>query len=443
MRQSIDYEFQCNNTTLHSIVNYLWSARLLSYVAHMSERPTKILYVVTKSNFGGAQRYIYDLASRLRKSYQASGVSSPLYDVAVAMGGDGILIDKLRSIGVDTIHLIGAQRNIDIIKEIGLFVEIFFLYWKQQPDIIHLNSSKIGGLGAFVGRIYWLIASFLSPFSSRPVPAIVFTAHGWAFKEIRFSAFARKVYLWLQAFTVALTHHTIAVSEHTKNEMTDTFPGLSDKISVVHNGIRSFSLRDRDAARKTIAANLDQKVDSKSIWIGTVAELHNNKGLDVALEAVKRAKKEEVNTSFEYIIIGEGEERFHLTKQMRSLDLGNDVHFTGYIDNAKELLKAFDIFLLPSRKEGFPYTLLEAGMAGLPTITTDVGGNKEIIENGVSGTVVPSDDAEMLTDAITLYVTDTHTRTGHSDALHDHVSSAFTLEKMVENTERIYKLRTT
>ena len=99
----------------------------------------KILYVITKSNWGGAQRYVYDIATSLDKE---------MFDAVVACGGNGPLAIKLREAGIRVITIPLLQRDINIIKEFLSLFALIKIFNREQPDIIHLNSTKIGGLGA-------------------------------------------------------------------------------------------------------------------------------------------------------------------------------------------------------------------------------------------------------------------------------------------------------
>src|SRR5687767_3813467 len=103
------------------------------------ERKRRIIFVITKSNFGGAQRYVYDLAVALPKDR---------FEVIVAFGGAGVLADRLVAAGIRTVSLSGLDRDINPLKELSVFVALVRLFRHERPDAVHLNSSKIGGLGA-------------------------------------------------------------------------------------------------------------------------------------------------------------------------------------------------------------------------------------------------------------------------------------------------------
>src|SRR5690242_919646 len=123
----------------------------------------KVLILITKSNWGGAQRYVYDLATNLPKDK---------YEVEVMAGGNGALIDKLKAAGVSADGSLTIKRDPNIKEDFSVLFKIRKIIKVKKPDIIHINSSKMGFIGALAGRI-------------TGVKKIIFTAHGWAFNEDR------------------------------------------------------------------------------------------------------------------------------------------------------------------------------------------------------------------------------------------------------------------
>ena len=123
----------------------------------------KILYGITKSNFGGAQRYVFDMATEAK---------SAGHDVAVICGGEGTLVKKLRAAHIRVITLPHLKRDISLVDEFRSFHFIFRTLVKENPDVFHTNSSKMGGLGNLAARL-------------AGIRKIIFTGHGWAFNEPR------------------------------------------------------------------------------------------------------------------------------------------------------------------------------------------------------------------------------------------------------------------
>ncbi len=371
---------------------------------------TKVLYVITKSNFGGAQRYVFDMATSITKDG---------YEAVVALGGNGTLYDKLKDKNIRAITVPYLARDINIFSEWKVFFNLLKILKKERPDVVHLNSSKIGGLGAFACRV-------------AGIKKIIFTAHGWAYKEDR-GIVSRNIIKFLSWLTVLLSHRTIVVSNDDFKNAPRLF--VSMKIKMIHNGISEIDFEDRANAKKRIK-KLAGSIKSGSIWIGTISELHKNKGLTFAIRAVNNLIKRGYNISF--FIISDGEERFALEQFIKKLKLENNVFLLGYMDDAQETLKAFDMFTLTSLKEGLPYVLLEAGLASLPVVATDVGGIPEIIENRKSGRLVQAKNSKAIENAVSDLIDFKKDSVEYGQVLKTKVERDFTIEQMVAETVDIY-----
>jgi len=110
----------------------------------------------------------------------------------------------------------------------------------------------------------------------------------------------------------------------------------------------------------------------------------------------------------------------------------------GAIDEASRYLKAFDLFLLPSIKEGFPFVLLEAGLAKLPVVASDVGGILELIENKKTGILVEAKEDDDIEDALEILISDERLRDAYGQTLYEKIKNEFSFEAMVEEVERLY-----
>ncbi len=388
------------------------------------ERPgkQKILYLITKSNFGGAQRYVYDLATRLPKES---------FDVRVACGGNGVLTERLQAEGILTLIIPNLIRNVNVFQDILVFSHILSLLRKERPDIIHLNSSKIGGLGALAGRLVG-------------VKKIIFTAHGWAWHESR-SPFSRAIIKTLHWITVLLCHHVITVAEKERAEMAE-MPWTKNKLIAIHNGIGAIDFIEKATARDfLITKNPALTTYKNSLWIGAIGELHKNKGYEYLLEAFGNLARTVLAKNVPLVIIGEGEERQRLENLARTVLAKNatasqteKVFFLGQIPDASRYLKAFDVFALTSIKEGLPYVLLEAGLAGLPVVASDIGGISEIIEDKKTGILTKSRDALVIADSLSFLLDNAHLRQSLGTALQASVTQNFPVEKMLKNTCAVY-----
>jgi glycosyltransferase involved in cell wall biosynthesis len=372
---------------------------------HKAPLTKKVLLLITKGNYGGAGEYVYTLAKALQQN--------PLFTTSVAVGIEGSLTEKLEKENIPIHTIPHLKRDINPKNEWLAFKEIRALLQQERPDTFHINSSKAGVLGALAGRI-------------EKVPNIVFTAHGWAFNENR-SFFEKLLFYKLHYLTILLAHKTICVSEKTKNDM-DWLPGVSNKCSIIHNGIDRVFFITREKAREEL------NISNDFTLLGTIAELHNNKGIDVLIDAFTRLAYG--YPQLRLVIIGEGEERFRL--EQRALPFSNRIIFVGFKKDARRLLKAFDIFALPSRTEAFPYTLLEAGKAGLPAIASNVGGVKEIINHEETGLLIPSENEVELAIAVERLITEPDLAHTLGTALKEKVGKDFKEKDMVEQTIALY-----
>lgn len=375
----------------------------------------KILYSITKSDpWGGAQKYVYELATQVAKEY----------DVVVALGGNGPLKHRLEEAGIRVRIIKAFQRDINIWKEFRAGVELFHILRGEHPDVVHLNSSKAGGLGAFIARC-------------TRVPRIIFTAHGWAFMEPR-GRLARWVIALFSWLTVWFTHITITVSEYHRAKA-GWMVGVRHKLVAIHNGIEHLEYLDKTEARRELAeyGHIPDGLWQHKIWIGTISELHRNKGLSYLLYAVDIVRREYTNILV--VIISDGEERVHLEEITDRLNLRTHVFFTGYVTDAARYISALDIFTLTSLKEGLPYTILEAGSAGVPVVASGIDGIPEIITDMESGMLVKPRRPDEIAQALSYLISDPDKRATLGGALQQVVEKDFSQESMVSQTIRLYE----
>ena len=370
----------------------------------MERKKLKILYVITKSNWGGAQRYVYDLATAL---------PTDVFDVAVALGEEGDLSVKLQEAGVRILSIPGMQRDVSLRKEMLAMYALSKIVKTEKPDILHVNSSKAALFGTFLGRLHC-------------VPNIIFTSHGWAFNERRpiWQKWFIKILQWK---TVLFSHITITNSEATRNDMVH-LPFMKQKMVTVPLSIEPFSALTKIEARKKLGLN------QKAMVIGTISELHDSKGLDCAIEAIAQIP------GALFAIIGGGDREEALKKLAQDRKVDDRVQFLGALQDAKKYLGAFDIFTLTSRTESFGLVLLEAGLARLPVVASNVGGIPEIISHGKTGLLVEPGNRAQIVNALTELIQDEQKRNRLGSALKDHVQKNFSIEQMLEKTFGLYRL---
>jgi glycosyltransferase involved in cell wall biosynthesis len=311
----------------------------------MAQSKEKILFLITKATWGGAQRYVYDLATNLPKER---------FEVVVAYGEAGKLSDDLKRAGITTYQVRSMGRDVSPFADVQSFWKIYKGIRKGCPDVVHLNSSKAAALGALAARI-------------AGVSKIIFTVHGWPFGEKRNPI--SKILIWtISWLTALLSTRVICVSDYDLT-LAKRMPFVSNKAVRIYNGIAPMQFGSGDIIRRAFPAGA--KIT------GTIGELTHNKNQIALIEEARR------DSNMHIAIVGEGELRSELEKKIAQYGLHERVKLFGFLP-AAEVLKGFDEFALPSIKEGLPYTLIEAKQAGLPIVASRVGGVGEVIDKPAS-----------------------------------------------------------
>lgn len=377
-------------------------------IKNMAEK-SKIIYLITQAEWGGAQRYVFDLGREARREF----------DILSASGTEGeqTLIEKFNASGVRTLRLKHLVRDINPWKDLLALFEIRKILKRERPNILHLNSTKAGVLGSF--------ASFGLPVK------VVYTVHGWAFLE-PLSAWKRTLYFILEKLACLFRDATILLSEKEmaiakKNKL------ACGRAIIIKHGIDVPVFKTKDEARQILLSKLQHGAPRDALWIGTAANFYAAKDIPNLLHALSGLEE-----NFFSIIIGDGPEQLTIKKLIHKLKLNDRVALPGRIEDAAKLLTAFDLFVLPSAKEGFPYVILETMAAGLPIIATTVGALPEMIENKKSGLLVPPKNPETLRAAIISVIKNENLRTilGKNAAME--FNKKFSKEKMISSVQDLY-----
>ncbi|WP_297513245.1 glycosyltransferase [uncultured Caulobacter sp.] len=189
--------------------------------------------------------------------------------------------------------------------------------------------------------------------------------------------------------------HYLCVGEHLARLAVER-GAPADHVHVIPNAVRPPAVQAAPFAR-----------DGEPVRIVAAGRLHPKKGFDVLIRAVGRLRAWDFDVTCE--IAGEGDERGDLEALIRELDLDPCVKLVGWKADVAGFLATGDLFAFPSHQEGFPLTLLEAMAVGLPVVATEIDGPTEIIEEGVTGRLVPDDDPDRLGEALGELISDRET----------------------------------
>jgi len=358
----------------------------------------KLCHLITQTHFGGAQKYICDIVNNLDDSF----------DITIAFG-EGKQEDLQKYITNPQVKfkkLNFLVRNVNLFKDKMSFGEILFFCKKNKFNILHLHSSKAGFVGSWAGKI-------------AGVKKIIYTAHGWVFKE-NLSSFKKSFYLFLEKFSAKFKDKIVCVSKNDYDDALKNKICKEDKLVLIYNGFKTnTAFLDKEKAREEIFNRIrkNNKYDSSGVdlsslevdsnkpitkyipldqntkIIGTISNLYSNKGLEYLIESAKKLNT--IYNNLIFIVIGSGPEEVKLKNLVTEKGLSN-FYFLGKIDEASKYLKALDIFTLTSTKEGLPYTLLEALGAEISIVSSNLEALTEIIENNQNGLIFKATNSDDL-----------------------------------------------
>jgi len=365
---------------------------------------------------GGAQRFLYELITHLDNNK---------YEIIIAAGNMGErneLFERLSKNNIKTAEIKNFS-NIFGFKNFLAFIEIFWLIAKFDPDVLYLLSSEAGFSGSIAGSLYRLLFW-------QKNPKIIYRIGGWAFKEPK-NIIIKKIYLWAEKISAPFKDIIITNSEFDRQLAIKNRIAKPEKIITIYNGldINKLEFLPKEEAKKFIKSK-------NGILIGTIANLYKNKGLDFLILAAARIKKSQPDCRF--IIIGSGPEKQKLENLIKKYGLEDYVFLIGRIPNACQYLKAFNLFVLSSIKEGQPWTILEAMAAEMPIVATNIAGIPETIENEKSGILVEPADSTALAEAIEKMLT--HPSLAQECAKNTYltVKTKFGIDEMTRKNEELF-----
>jgi glycosyltransferase involved in cell wall biosynthesis len=348
----------------------------------------RLVYVVTLAEVGGAQSYVRDLLAATHEEF----------DVSLAAHGTGPLRDAAAELGVPFIPLRHVRRALSPVHDPLGLLELTLLFRRLRPDIVHLNSSKAGVLGRFAAAL-------------ARVPIRVFTAHGWAFKAT--SGLGARLYLWSDRVVRPLTTMVICVSQ------TELRAGLAArtcteaKTTVISNGV------DVDGAPKR------REPEAGLLEIVSVGRLAEPKDFSTLVDAMAQLEPGTARLR----VLGDGPLRASLEAQIAERGVSAAIELIGEVADVRPYLASADVFVLSSRSEGMPLSVLEAMAASLPVVATAVGGLNEVVLDGETGLLVGAGSASELAGALPRLSVDRELRERLGDAGRERAEGDYSLQR--------------
>ncbi len=378
----------------------------------MDQARVRLFAIIAASGAGGAEEVF---ASLLRK------LDSERFEISVVCHGEGILLPEFRRHARDvwSLDLLRLGRTATVRRLSRLIAE-------ARSQIVHTHlwtADVIGGLAARNAGVQHTVSSVAGSYF------LPIGVDGWhRRRRLAMSRMYRGVYRWFD--------RVIAPSASVATDLIHR-PGWRvppGKLRVIHNGV---DLARIDRVIATGAVDDRRQPDETSRVIVTVANFYPIKGHEVLLRAmpavVARCPRARL------VLAGHGDTRREMEQLAIRLGLGARVSFRGEVGNALELMRNANLVVLPSLSEGLPITLLEAMAIGRPVVATRAGGIPEVVDHGITGTLVPPGDPDALGRAIIEAFLDPARAARMARSASAVVRERFSADRMVRETAALYE----
>ena len=367
----------------------------------MSNSPSfHIAHVLFRFAVGGLENGLVNIINRLDPTqYRHSIICLTDYDPEFATRLTGTNV---------TLYALGKKEGNDF----GVWLRAFRLLRKIRPTHLHTRNFVAMEMN---------IPGFLAR-----VPARIHGEHGWDVGDLDGS---NPRYQRLRRLLGLTVHHFIALSRHIESYLLDAVGLPATRVSRICNGV------DHERFRPQL------REQNKALVFGTAGRMKtvkNQPGLCRAFAALL-ARRPELRDLVRLRLVGDGPLRTECENVISEAGIDDIVDFVGESGDVSAELARMDVFVLPSLTEGISNTILEAMAAGLPVVATAVGGNSELVEDGVTGALVPADDVAALAAAMAQYIDAPEVRRAHAAAGRARVEANFTIDAMVDAYDRLYR----
>lgn len=365
----------------------------------------RLLYIFVNLEIGGAEEHLLTVLKKMdRERFEAT---------VCCIGKKGRIGEEIERLGYEVISLDRMKRKSFDPRVIFGLVRLMKI---KDIQVVHAHL--------YHASLYGRLAAW---FAGVPVVVTVHNIYTGSSLKLR----RRLLNRWLSGKTDRL----IAVSHAVRSDILNHDGISSEKVQVIYNGIDSArfnSSMTQGEARRRVG------IPDGRFWLGIVARLDPQKGHTFLLDAIRKCL-DQWGDSLSLLVVGKGGEEARLKEQAASLGLQDRVFWMGARRDIPEILRALDLFVMPSLWEGLPLSLLEALASGLPVIATSVGGVGEVIEHGKSGLLISPKNVDELASSIHLLYLGPEQREALGAGGLARVMEMFSQDKMVSELFSLYR----
>ena len=375
----------------------------------MDTRPPLIAHVVYRFDIGGLENGVVNLINRLPVSSWRHAVVA-LTEVAPAFA---------KRVHRQDVRFVSLRKPAGHLWK--LYPRLMRVFRELQPSVVH--TRNLAALEAVVPA--WAVA----------VPVRIHGEHG---RDAIDPDGMRRRYQWVRRGYSPFVSRYVAVSKDLERYLRDRVGINSRRIVQLYNGVDADRFHPREAVRAGIESC---PFRSPEHWlVGTVGRMDRVKDQCTLARAFVQAVRvqPEARDRMRLIVVGDGALRAECERILEDGGARELAWFAGERDDIAGIMRGLDCFVLPSLAEGISNTVLEAMACALPVIATRVGGNTELLDDGVTGQLVGADDPPALARAMLKYFDDVALARQHGHAARDRIERSFSLDRMVDSYHHLY-----
>lgn len=379
----------------------------------------KVLRIINRFNIGGPTFHVTLLTKFMGEPFETKLIGG------VPDAGESDSLHVLREYDLEPIVLEELKRDPSFSSDRKAYKKIKQIIEEYKPDIVHTHAAKAGALGRRAAQ-------------KCGVPIIIHTFHGHVFHSY-FSKVKTAIFKQIERSLAKKSTGIIAISEQQKKELSEIHKICpADKIEVIPLGL-DLTKFNTNKVENRAKLRTELGLTENEIAIAIIGRLAPVKDHGFFLDAIEKVA-EKTSKNIRVFIAGDGSERAII--EQRANDINSKfkglIHFTSWIEDIAPFNHAMDIVCLSSKNEGTPVSLIEAQAAGVPVISTNVGGVKDIVKEGETGFVVEQNDLEAYANKLLELVEDETLRSKMAENGWDHVGEKFHYTRLVRNIEDYY-----
>jgi len=375
----------------------------------------RVGHIITRMDWGGPPdilRIIFDLYDKEK------------FDMKLIMGDSKNLSAEtgrfLKHCKGNIVSIPSLRRNINPIKDLKAFFDIYRTLKREKFDIVHTHTAKAGAIGRAAAKL-------------AGVKYTVHTLHGHNFYGY-FGPVGSMLMRFYEFVMSKMTDKIMALTKLEKKDLVDCGICEEGKIIVINSGVELDKFRIDDIDTDTVRRELS--IGSKDRVVGIISRLESVKGVQYFVQAAREVLEERSDVKF--LIVGEGSLRKQLEEECKEYGIEKKVIFTGWKEKISEVLSILDMIVLPSLNEAVGRVLIEAGAAGVPAIAANVGGVPEVVIDSVTGILVSPESSDEFARAIEFLLDNNEERLDMSEKVRGWIDEKFSAEKMVKEIMGIY-----